>query len=280
MIKIAISGSSGLVGSRVVELLQDKFEFIPLQQKETDITNKNQVYQFFNDNHFDFFLHFAAYTNVDQAEKEKKKAWQVNVEGTKNLFEASEDKKVKFIYISTDFVFDGKKPPFFEDSKPHPISYYGLTKYEGEKIINSQGMIVRIAYPYRSWFDKKKDFIRFLIGLLKENQKLTMVKDALMTPTFIDDIAYGLEYLIENYTPEVFHLVGSQSLSPWEAALLIAKFFNFPEELIQSTSYNDYFKNKAKRPQFSEIKSKKNNFYPMKSFEEGLATIKKQLKEI
>ena len=280
MIKIAISGSSGLVGSRVVELLQDKFEFIPLQQKETDITNKNQVYQFFNDNHFDFFLHFAAYTNVDQAEKEKKKAWQVNVEGTKNLFEASEDKKVKFIYISTDFVFDGKKPPFFEDSKPHPISYYGLTKYEGEKIINSQGMIVRIAYPYRSWFDKKKDFIRFLIGLLKENQKLTMVKDALITPTFIDDIAYGLEYLIENYSPEIFHLVGSQTLSPLKAGTLIAKVFNFPTHLIQQISYNDYFKNKAKRPQFSEIKSKKNYFYSMKSFEEGLATIKKQLKEI
>lgn len=277
MIKVALSGSSGLVGSRILELLREKFDFIPLYQTQTDITNRQQIHQFFKDNHFTFFLHLAAYTNVDAAETEKEKVYRINVEGTKNLFEEALAKKIKFIYISTDFVFDGKKPPFFEDSKPNPISYYGLTKYEGEKIIGNQGMIVRIAYPYRSYFDKKKDFVRGLINLLKNNQTLTMVKDALMTPTFIDDIAYGLEYLIKNYSPGIFHLVGSQSLSPWKAGLLIAKLFNFPDNLIQPTTYRDYFKNKVKRPQFSEIKSKKNHFYSMQSFEEGLKIIKKQL---
>lgn len=276
MIKIAISGSTGLVGSRIVELLKERFEFIQLRQAEVDITNFNQVHQFFKDHQFDFFLHLAAYTNVDGAEKERERARQINVSGTENLFEEALAKKIKFIYISTDFVFDGKNPPYFEESKPHPISYYGLTKYEGEKIIGNQGMTVRIAYPYRAQFEPKKDFVRSLIECLKNNQKLTMIEDSLITPTFIDDIAYGLEYLIKNYSPEIFHLVGSQSLSPKDAAYLIAKKFNLSQQIIQSTTYDEYFKNKAKRPRLSEIKSKKNNFYPMRSFEEGLEIIKSQ----
>lgn len=276
MLKIAISGSTGLVGSRIVELLKEKFEFIALYQKETDITNREKVHRFFKNHRFDFFLHLAAYTNVDQAEKEKEKAWQLNVEGTKNLFEESQDKKIKFIYISTDFVFNGLNPPYFEDANPDPISHYGKTKYQGEKVVGNRGMIVRIAYPYRASFEAKKDFVRNLIYLLKNNQKLTMVKDALITPTFIDDIAYGLNYLIKNYSPEIFHLVGKQSLSPAEAAFSIAKTFNLNQELIKLTTYDEYFKNKAKRPRFSEIKTKKNNFYSMKSFTEGLEIIKSQ----
>lgn len=277
MIKIGVSGSTGLVGSRIIEILGDKFEFIPLWQKEADITNRHQVHQFFKNRKIDFFLHLAAYTNVDKAEEEKEKAWQINVEGTKNLFEEAKDKKIRFIYISTDFVFDGDNPPYFEESKVNPISYYGLTKYEAEKIISNQGMIVRIAYPYRSSFEKKKDFLRTFIHFLKNKQPLNVVKDTLITPTFIDDIAFGLEYLIKNYAQETFHLVGSQTLSPAEAAFLIAKTFNFSPDLIKTTTYDQYFKNKAKRPRYSEIKSKKNNFYPMKSLAEGLKLIKSQL---
>jgi dTDP-4-dehydrorhamnose reductase len=277
MFKIAVSGASGLVGSRITELLSDDFSFIPLSQRMVDITKKDQVEQFFQDNQFDFFLHLAAYTNVDGAEVEKEKAYAINVEGTKNVFEQSVAKKINFIYISTDFVFDGKNPPFDEESKPNPISYYGLTKYQGEEIIGDEGMIVRIAYPYRTQFEPKKDFVRTIYHLLRENKQLTMVENALMTPTFIDDIAYGLKYLINHYSKQIFHLVGSQSLSPYEAGKLIAQKFNLSEDLISPISYGEYFKNKAKRPQFSQIVSKKNHFHPMASFEEGLNQIVKMM---
>jgi dTDP-4-dehydrorhamnose reductase len=98
-----------------------------------------------------------------------------------------------------------------------------------------------------------------------------------MTPTFIDDIAYGLKYLINHYSKQIFHLVGSQSLSPYEAGKLIAQKFNLSEDLISPISYEEYFKNKAKRPQFSQIVSKKNHFHPMGSFEEGLNQIAKMM---
>ncbi len=277
MLKVALTGATGLVGSRLVELLNQKIEFVPLPQTMMDITNKDQVFNVLRNLKFDQFIHLAAYTNVDEAEKEKTLAEKINVLGTKNVFDVVQQLKKKFIYISTDFVFDGNHPPYFEDSQPNPISVYGQTKFDGEKVVGKDGMIVRISYPYRTRFDEKKDFFRTLKSLMEKNQTLTMVKDSQMTPTFIDDIAYALKYLINNFSPEIFHINGSDSLSPYENGKLIAKTFGLNPFLCQSTTYNEYFKNKAKRPRFAVMKSKKNNFYPMKSFEEGLMIIKKSL---
>ena len=278
MLKIAITGADGLIGSRIIELLNNKFQFIPLPSSLMDITNKDQVYQVLKETNFDLFLHLAAYTNVAQAEIDKDVCFKINVEGTKNVFQAVSFKKKKFIYISTDFVFDGKNPPYFEDSTTNPPGVYAQSKYEGEKIIKNNGMIVRISYPYRASFEKKRDFFRTFKTYLEQKKPLSMITNSLMTPTFIDDIAFGLKYLIENYSPEIFHLVGSQAISPYQAATMIADKFNLDQSLINKTSYEEYIKLKPGLPQYADIRSKKNNFWKMKSFEEGLAEIKKQLK--
>jgi len=273
MLKIAITGADGLVGSRIIELLNDQFEFIPLPSSLMDITNKNQVDQVLKNTDFDFFLHLAAYTNVIQAEIDKDICFKINVEGTKNVFETTSFKKKKFIYISTDFVFDGKNPPYDENSKESPAGFYGQTKLAGEKIVKNQAMIVRIAYPYRASFEKKRDFFRNLKTLLEEKKPLKMITNSLMTPTFIDDIAYALKYLINNFSPEIFHIVGSKALSPYEAVKLIAKKFRLSLSLIETTTYEEYIKNKPGIPQYNDIRSIKNNFYSMADFETGLEKI-------
>ncbi|MGB9707404.1 MAG: SDR family oxidoreductase [Microgenomates group bacterium] len=278
MFKIALTGGEGLVGSRIIELLKGDFEFINLPQKVMDITDKEKVFQVIKEINFDFFLHLAAYTNVSQAEVDKETCFKINVEGTKNVFEAVYFKKKCFIYISTDFIFDGKNPPYFEDSKPSPVGVYGQSKYEGEKIVDGEGMIIRIAYPYRAEYRQKLDFFRKFKIQLEKKQPLTLIGDSLMTPTFIDDIAFGLRYLIKNFSKEIFHLVGSNSLSPYEVGLSIAQTFNLDKNLIKKISFANFTKSRSYFPQYSVIKSKKNNFLRMKSFEEGLLEIKKQLK--
>lgn len=277
MLKIAITGGDGLVGSRIIELLNNDFEFITLPSSQMDITNKDQVFLVLKDLKFDIFLHLAAYTNVAKANEEKDLAYKINVEGTKNIFDVVSSQKKKFIYISTDFVFDGKNPPYFEDSSPSPVGVYGQTKYQGEEIIKNQVMIVRISYPYCASFEKKRDFFRTFKTFLEEKKPLKMITNSLMTPTFIDDIAYGLKYLINNFSNDIFHLVGSKSLSPYEAALTIARLFKLDERLISTTTYEEYIKLKPGLPQYSDIRSKKNNFYQMNDFETGLKIIKKQL---
>jgi dTDP-4-dehydrorhamnose reductase len=281
MLKIAISGSTGLIGTRIIELLENKFSFVPLLQSEVDITDKNSTVKTINSMDFDIFLHMAAYTNVDGAEKDKQLAYDINVKGTQYVFNAVMSKKKQFIYVSTDFVFDGASPPYFEDSKPNPISYYAETKYQGEQIVNppagGNAMIVRLSYPYRAEYDLKKDFVKSIVSALQEKKELKMVTDSSITPTFIDDIALGLGYIFNDFSPRIIHLVGADSLSPYEAGKLIAKTFDLDKTLIKPTTFAEYFKNKAKRPQYSEIKSKHNTFYKMKTFEKGLAEVKNQL---
>ncbi len=280
MKKIAVTGASGLVGSRIIELLSKKFEFIPISIKDMDITDRDSVQKYLKGISYDLILHLAAYTNVIGAESEKEKAYLINETGTQNLFEVSSSAQKEFIYISTDFVFDGANPPYTEKSVPNPISVYATSKYAGEKKVGSDGMIVRIAYPYRSAFEAKKDIFRKLKGILEEKKTLTMVDDSLIVPTFIDDIAMGLGYLMNNFSKEIVHLVGKDAMSPFTFAKTIARVFQLDESLIKGTSYEEYFADKAKGPRYSDIRSEKNTFYPMHTFEEGLSIIKNQLKPL
>ena len=277
MKKIAVTGASGLVGTRIIELLSEKFEFIPISIKDMDITDKDSVQAHLKNLSYDLVLHLAAYTNVTGAESEKEKAYLINETGTQNLLEVALSAKKEFVHISTDFVFDGTNPPYTEKSVPNPLSVYGASKYAGEKVVGKNGMIVRFSYPYRSAFEPKKDIFRTVKSILETGKPVTMVNDSLMVPTFIDDIAGGLGYLMNNYSNEIFHLVGEDAMSPFALAKTIAHVFHLNESLVERTTYEEYFANKAKGPRYCDIRSEKNTFYPMHTFEEGLRIIKEQL---
>ncbi len=276
--KIAITGATGLVGSRIVELLGNDFTFIPLNHNTVDITNIDSVKNTLVNLDYDLLLHCAGYTNVDGAEIEKEKAQLLNVTATKNLFDVSQTKQKKFIYISTDFVFDGTHPPYNENSSPNPICYYGQTKYEGEKVVKDSAMIVRISYPFRKQYDKRTDFFRTIKSLLGQGKMIAGITDAVITPTYIDDIAYGLKHLMNNYKPEVYHLVGQGSLTPYDAFQEIAQVFKLKNDLITKITLNEYFVGKAKRPQQGRTTSVKNTFQKMKSFKEALIEISASIK--
>lgn len=273
MLKVAVTGPNGLVGSRIIELLQTDFEFIPLSHKDIDITHKDAVAEKLSTIDFDLLLHLAAYTNVEGAEKDRSQAHLINVEGTNNLFEVIHKLKKKMIYFSTDFVFDGTKPPYDETSKPNPLGFYAQTKYDGEKVLENSQMIVRISFPYGPSPSKKPDFIARIKQLLSEGKKLHMIADSSITPTFIDDIAHALKHLMNNYSPEIFHIVGSESLSPFAVGTAVAQAYGLDHNLIHKTTFAEYSVGKAPRPQFSEIISIKNNFQKMKSLTEVLAKV-------
>lgn len=274
MKKILITGSTGLIGSRIIEMLGDTYEFIPLRQSEIDITSKQTVESYLATISYDLLLHLAAYTNVDGAETERELCQKTNVEGTKNLFDVCQQKNAQMIHISTDFVFDGKKtdggePRYTETSLPNPISYYGQTKYEAENILKGNAMIVRLSYPYRKEFDGKRDFVRTIKYSLEQGKTLSMVQDSLITPSFIDDIVNNLKYLIQHFSTDTYHLVGADSISPYEAGKMIARNWKLNENLIQPISYERYFNGKALRPQWARI-ANTNRVICMRRFSDGL----------
>lgn len=258
--KIFTIGGSGLVGSRISELLGGKHEFTDLSLTSgVDITSAGSLDAIRNDIERNIVILLAAKADVDGCEADKDlgengDAWRINVGGVQNVVDACRPTNKKLIYISTDFVFSGGDTPengYKEDDRPSPINWYAQTKYRGEEIIrNSEApfIIARIAYPYRKKFDIKKDFVRAIKDRLESGQSVAAVVDHVMTPTFIDDIVLGLDKLIEADSTGIFHITGTQSLTPYDAAMLIAEKFGLDKNLISKTTRDEYFAGKAQRP--------------------------------
>lgn len=290
MNKIIGTGLSGLVGSRVVELLGGSYAFEDISRKTgTDITDEGAVLSRLEESDAPWIIHMAAYTNVDGAEEQKNlgeesDAWKINVLGTKNVVKAAEATGKKVIYISTDFVFDGESTPkggYTEEDIPSPVNWYAMTKYEGEKQVQASmapWLIIRIAYPYRATFEKN-DFMRAIKNRLSQGLAIKAIDDHRFCPTFIDDIALALEKLIKDDATGIYHAAGEESLSPYDAALEIAQTFGLDASLIGRTTRAEYFQGKAERPfDLSMNNAKiKSLGVRMKSFREGLQDIKYQL---
>ena len=294
MQKIIGTGLSGLVGSRIVELLKDKFEFVDFSLDTNvnilDLANITNAFE----QHKDAVavLHMAAFTDTNAAWEQRGNktgiCYQLNVEGTRNILNLAKKYNQYLIYISTDFVFDGaKNTPFLETDTPNPIEWYGETKYLGEKVIQDSDYknynISRLTYPYRAKFDIKPDIIKKVLTKLQNNEPVKMFSDQICTYTFIDDIANALGYFLENKTTGIYHLVGSSSHSPYEMCQLVAEVFGLDKNLISASSLDEFIKSQpaGSRPwqktlitSNEKAKSLGLNFCTL---EEGLNKIKEQI---
>lgn len=289
--KIIGLGLNGLIGSRITELLADKYEFISLSRSTgVDITKKETLGIIKQHKDADFVLHLAGKTDVDGCEKDKElaeegEAWIINVIGTQNVVDFCRDFGKKIIYVSTDFVFDGEKSEgesYTEEDQPRPINWYAETKSEGEKVIEKSGadyIIARLAYPYRAKFEAKKDFVRVIMDRLQNGSTIKGVTDHIFCPTFIDDLALAIDALVQNDAMGIYHIVGSDAITPYNAALRIANVFDFDKSLVGQTSRDEFFANRAPRPFNLKLRNDKIEKLgvKMKGFEEGLLAIKSQL---
>lgn len=289
------TGRSGLVGSRIVELLSDKFNFIDFSlDTGIDITDKFVLEEAFRRHQqAKAVVHLAAFTNVDAAWQQKGNksgsCYRVNVLGTRNIAQLCAQFNKYLIHVSTDFVFDGRHPPaggYTEMDQPYPIEWYGETKYLAEKEVEQAGgqpCIARIAFPFRAHFPAKLDVVRRIIKGFKENSLPAMFTDQIITPTFIDDIAVAIESLINETPSGIYHLVGSTPLSPYQLACQIADVFGFDKKIIKEGSLEEYVKEtgrpRQKNLSLSNQKLKKELGIEMKTIPAALQEIKSQLKK-
>jgi dTDP-4-dehydrorhamnose reductase len=288
------TGLSGLVGSRIVELLKNVYSFTNIDLTSgIDITREKDVKNAVEKASGEVLLHLAAYTDVDKAfeERGEKKGlcYKINVLGTRNVAQYSAENNKYLIHISTDFVFDGKNPPaggYSETDSPNPIEWYGHTKYLAELEVKKAGgehVIARIAFPFRSSFPNKIDLIRSIINKLENNSLPSLFSDQLITPTFIDDIAGAINAFIDKRPSGIYHIVGSSSLSPYKLAQNIAETFGHKSNRIKKGSLEQYLKT-SKRPyqknlSVSNKKAQKELGIKMSLIEEALQTIKIQMKK-
>jgi dTDP-4-dehydrorhamnose reductase len=235
-------------------LLKPYYQIVTLSQKQLDIRDEQKVNEVIQRLGFDYFLHLAAYTDVNASEVHKQTAYDINVKGTEFLFSAIKSRNKPFIYVSTDFVFDGENPPFTEKSHPNPINYYGKTKFLGEKIVGKDGIIARLSYPFGKKYPLKKDIVHTIAKLLKTQNNIYAVHDNLITLTYIDDIAAHIHTIIERKTNDIYHISGNESVSSIELFRLIAEILKIKVS-ISPIDFLTYYKNRVPRPQYAQIKT-------------------------
>lgn len=263
MERLLITGASGLLGSKIVELTGENYEVIPLHNTKPlhlnslklDITNRKEVFSLFRKTKPEVAIHTAAETNVDRCETQKELAWKINVDGTRNVAEACSEANAKMVYISTDYVFDGEKGLYVEEDAPNPINHYGVTKLEGEKQVKKlckNYVILRTSVLY-GWHSWKQNFVTWVINSLKQKKEISIVEDHFNTPTLADNLAEITIEAIQKNLQGLYHASGSQRISRYEFAQQIVKIFNLNQGLIEPIKMNQIKAWTAKRPKDSSL---------------------------
>lgn len=249
---ILITGGHGQLGTELRHLLDEKkLEYLSTDADQLDITDKEGTYKFITDMKPEIIYHCAAYTAVDKAEDEGKELDEkINVEGTRNVAEAAKAAEATLIYISTDYVFDGKKKEgmYQVDDTTNPLSEYGRTKLLGEKAVQEtmdDYYIIRTSWVFGIY---GHNFIYTMQKLAKTHDRLTVVNDQFGRPTWTRTLAEFMVFVIEKKAPfGIYHLSNENSCSWYEFAKEILKDTDVEVAPVTSEEYPQ----KATRPQYS-----------------------------
>ena len=191
-----VTGANGQLGQEFQNnISKSKDEYYFTDKLELDITNKNHILNYVSDNQIDLIINCAAYANVNKSETNKNQVIKVNSDAVKNLVEVCEEKKIKMIHFSTDYVYNSSSlNPIKEDSNINPINYYGYSKREGEKIIeksSSQSIIIRTSWLYSIYGN---NFVKTIIKKGKNSDKVYVVSDQFGCPTYSKDLVNFNEF--------------------------------------------------------------------------------------
>ena len=221
--KVCILGGSGQLGRELNKQLKEH-DLYSFDKLDLDITNPYRCYDVLSRVRPDYIINTAAYTDVESCEEKKDLAYRTNTVGAANIAKISEVLKSKLVYISSDYVFDGKKGSSYDETdKPNPINVYGLTKYRGE--IEVQNNTERYYIIRTSWLfgNRGKNFINTVLNLSSDNTILKVVDDQIGCPTYTADISLAIKSLIENGDYGTYHLVNDGFCSWYDLAIEICK---------------------------------------------------------
>ncbi len=276
MKKILVTGANGQLGQCLQKISSqfEEFEFIFTDSETLDITNKEEVNDFFWQNAPDFCINAAAYTAVDLAETDVEKAFLVNADGTENLAEACAENNAQFIHVSTDYVFDGENNlAYTEEDFTNPLGVYGASKLAGDELaleVNPCSVILRTSWVYSEF---GKNFVKTMLNLFATKEELSIVADQFGQPTNANDLAEAIMKIIksEKITPGIFNFSNLGRISWFDFAEKIAELSDAKIKLnaIETSQYPT----PAKRPKNSILdldKISKTYAVTLKPWEESL----------
>lgn len=248
-LKIALYGVTGLAGSRIWQLLPENFKVISPPHSHLNLQDTSSVKKHIRQTNPDQIIYAAGLTKVDVAELYPKLAFQLNHQAPAKISKFAAARKIPFIYISTDAIFDGRQydRPYKETDKPNPLSIYGKSKLYGEQAVmsaSSSNVIIRTIMLYSANYPHKKDFARLTHESLKNHENFTAIADQIINPTFVDDFVKAVAVILEKRAKGIYHVAATDSTTNLGFVKKIAKIFNFKNNLITKTYFDEFFKDK------------------------------------
>ncbi|REK55521.1 MAG: dTDP-4-dehydrorhamnose reductase [Thermobacillus sp.] len=271
--KILVTGANGQLGRELAWLqAPQNMEIIGFGRGEMDITNLAQCRSVIRAHRPDAVIHCAAYTKVDQAESEPDEAYRVNAYGTRNTALAAEEIGAKFVYVSTDYVFDGRADkPYREYDRTDPQTVYGRSKLAGEQLVqslSSRYFIVRTSWVYGKY---GANFVKTMLKLAEDRDRLKVVHDQVGSPTYTLDLARFLLDLVKTDYYGIYHASNSGTCSWYEFAKAIFEERGLNVEVEPCTTAE--FPRPAPRPAYSVLDHgaiRVHGLAPLRSWREAL----------
>jgi len=271
--KILVTGANGQLGRELVLLPAPRdMEIVGFGREELDITDLEQCRSVLRSHKPDAVIHCAAYTKVDQAESQPDEAYRVNAYGTRNAALAAEEVGAKFVYISTDYVFDGRADkPYREYDRTDPQTVYGRSKLAGEQLVQSltsRYFIVRTSWVYGK---HGANFVKTMLKLAEERKMLRVVDDQIGSPTYTLDLARFLLELVKTDYYGIYHASNSGICSWYEFAKAIFEERRLNVHVEPCTT--EEFPRPAQRPAWSVLDHgaiRAHGFEPLRPWREAL----------
>ena len=252
-----------MVGSFFVENYSKKYQIIAPEYPKIDLTKKETFEYIVKEEKPDVIVHFAAYTDVSQAENQRDDrsgaCWQINVEGTKNLVSLAKEINCHFIHISTDYVFPGS----IDDPGPHKesdvpetdsskITWYGFTKVEAERVVDGilgkERTLLRLVYPVRAKYPAKLDYLRKPLSLFDQGKLYPLFNDQQVTITYIDEACLALEKIIDEKLYGNFHASTPDVSTPFELVSYLIEKARGVQNAVKVSSLDEFLKSSGSSP--------------------------------
>ena len=299
--RLLITGSNGLLGQKLVELLRKQANVdliatargvnrLPVTDGYTyaslDITDQEEVNAVFDQFKPEIVIHTAAMTNVDTCETDQVGCDLLNVDAVAFIIQACEKHNSYLCHLSTDFIFDGAAGPYTEEGIANPISYYGESKLKAEQLLLASSIrwsIARTVLVYGIVPDmSRSNIVLWVKKSLEEGKTIQVVTDQFRTPTLAEDLAIGCWLLAKDEVEGIFNISGSDFLTPYEMAVMTADYYGLDKSLLQKAD-SSTFQQTAKRPArtgFVLDKAKKVLGYAPRTFQEGIALMAQQVADL
>ncbi|GGC16802.1 NAD(P)-dependent oxidoreductase [Parapedobacter defluvii] len=299
MNKILVTGSNGLLGQKITDLAlaDNSIELIATSRGENrhpvkngyhyidlDIVDPQRLRETVAEYRPDVIINTAAMTNVDACEHDPEGCRKLNVEAVASLVELCEIYGIHLIHLSTDFIFDGKEGPYAEDAEPNPLSLYGQSKWDAEKIIQQSSCkwaILRTILVYGIVADmSRSNIVLWAKGALEKGQPLNVVNDQWRMPTLAEDLAQACLLAATQGAEGIFHISGKDLFAIHELVAAVADFWGLDKSLIREVS-SSTLSQAAPRPArtgFILDKARSVLGYNPHSFQEGLELVDQQLR--